>query len=560
MPGSTRKARGPRIAVVLAGLAAASLAGGTFIAFLSGRLTGASPFPALIAETTAMAIFLVGTWRLVRELRRDSRAISSAMERFARGEMGARALAPRIRESADVAEQFNAMAERVSAATRRLAHEAFHDPLTGLPNRGYFLSKLRAALEDRSGRRGQVAVLCLDLDRFKHVNDTLGHAVGDELLSVVAIRLANTVGEHHMVARLGGDEFTILMEDTGLPAVESLAARVVDALRRSFHVAGHDLFVTVSVGVAMSHGRFGANATDLLRQADVALYAAKSDGASRFLFYRPQLDARSPETLQLEAGLAKAVENGELRVYYQPEVDLRSGRLMGMEALVRWHHPRRGLVPPGEFIPIAEETGEIVAIGRWVLERACADTAALARRIPELVLQVGVNVSAREFQRPDLVDHVAATLRRSGLAPYRLELEITESAVIDNLSQAEITMRKLREIGVKLAIDDFGTGYSSLSYLHQLPLTTLKIDRSFVKDIARNRTKEAVSRAIVELAGALGMEVVAEGIEDRDQLRLLRLLRCDRGQGYLFARPLSRDEFVALAWQRVKREEQRRAS
>jgi diguanylate cyclase (GGDEF)-like protein len=528
-----------------------------FISALASGMFGVSPGAGLAAVFAATTVLVLGMWWLIRQLQRDAEVLEDAIDRFGRGEMGSRAPAPRLRESAGIAQSFNVMTERVSSATRRLAHEAFHDPLTGLPNRGYFLARLRAALEGRTGTRGQVAVLCLDLDRFKKVNDTLGHAVGDELLSVVAIRLSSTVGPDHMVARLGGDEFTVLLEETRGPVAENLASRIVDALRRSFHVAGHDLFVTVSVGMAMSDRRHG-DALDLLRQADVALYSAKSRGASRYAVYQPALDSRSPEMLQLEAGLARAVSNGELLVYYQPEVDLRTGRLAGMEALVRWHHPRRGLLPPGEFIPVAEETGEIVAIGRWVLEQACRDTAALARRIPELELQVGVNVSAREFQRPDLVEQVGAILKRTGLAPHRLELEITESAVIDNLAQAIETMTALRDLGVNLAIDDFGTGYSSLSYLHQLPLTTLKIDRSFVRDIGQRETTSAVARAIVDLANALGMEVVAEGIEHRDQLDYLRLLHCDRGQGYLFSRPLPRDEFVTLAWQRAQREAQAR--
>ncbi|MGD9935726.1 MAG: putative bifunctional diguanylate cyclase/phosphodiesterase, partial [Dehalococcoidia bacterium] len=424
----------------------------------------------------------------------------------------------------------------------------------GLPNRNYFLSRLRASLDSAAERRrGEVGVLCLDLDRFKNVNDTLGHPVGDELLSVVAVRLASTVGEDHMVARLGGDEFTILMEQTSRAAVETMAGRVVEALRRSFHISGHDLFVTVSIGVALSGRGKDAATLDLLRQADIALYAAKAQGASRFVVYKAELDGRSPESLQLESGLAKAIENRELRVFYQPEVDLETGRLMGMEALVRWAHPVRGLVPPGQFIPLAEETGEIVRIGRWVLAQACADTVALGRRAG-VALQVGVNVSAQELKRPDLVDYVSRVLARTGLPPHQLEMEITESGIIDNIEEARRTLSALRDLGVKLAIDDFGTGYSSLSYLHQLPLTTLKIDRSFVKDLGQKETPSAVTRAIVDVAGALGLEVVAEGIETREQLDFLRALSCQRGQGYLFARPMPRDEFAQLVWRRSDRD------
>ena len=538
------------MALFMPGLVMAGGLLGMVAVMIASRVVGVSPGPGLAGVVVVDAFFALGGYYLQQAVRRDTDAVRHVIRRFGAGDMSVRAPAGELAEASGVAKDFNAMADRIGRATRRLAHEAFHDPLTGLPNRNYFLSRLRASLDSAAERRrGEVGVLCLDLDRFKNVNDTLGHPVGDELLSVVAVRLASTVGEDHMVARLGGDEFTILMEQTSRAAVETMAGRVVEALRRSFHISGHDLFVTVSIGVALSGRGKDAATLDLLRQADIALYAAKAQGASRFVVYKAELDGRSPESLQLESGLAKAIENRELRVFYQPEVDLETGKLMGMEALVRWAHPARGLVPPGQFIPLAEETGEIVRIGRWVLAQACADTVALGRRAG-VALQVGVNVSAQELKRPDLVDYVSRVLARTGLPPHQLEMEITESGIIDNIEEARRTLSALRDLGVKLAIDDFGTGYSSLSYLHQLPLTTLKIDRSFVKDLGQKETPSAVTRAIVDVAGALGLEVVAEGIETREQLDFLRALACQRGQGYLFAKPMPRDEFAQLVWRR----------
>ncbi len=543
------------VALFMPGLVAAGGLLGVVAVTIASRVAGVDPWPGVVGVVAVDAFFALGGYYLQQAVRRDTDAVRRVIRRFGAGDMAVRAPAGELAEAAHVAEEFNAMAERIGRSTRRLAHEAFHDPLTGLPNRNYFLSRLRASLDAATGgRRNELGVLCLDLDRFKNVNDTLGHPVGDELLSVVAVRLTSTVGDDHMVARLGGDEFTILMEHTSAAAVETMAGRVVEALRRSFHISGHDLFVTVSIGVALSGKGREAGTLDLLRQADIALYAAKAQGASRFVMYRPELDARSPESLQLESGLAKAIENRELRVFYQPEVELETGRLVGMEALVRWAHPTRGLVPPGQFIPLAEETGEIVRIGRWVLAQACADTVALGRRAG-VALNVGVNVSAQELKRPDLVDYVSRVLARTGLPPHQLELEITESGIIDNIEDARRTLSALRNLGVGLAIDDFGTGYSSLSYLHQLPFTTLKIDRSFVKDLGEKETPSAVARAIVDVAGALGLEVVAEGIETRGQLDFLRALACQRGQGYLFAKPMPRDEFAQLVWRRSERDE-----
>ncbi len=542
-----------RVGQALAGIVASTVIA-SFVLAAGFIVVGTAPAMALsFAAVGAVGAGFVASRVLSTAVLSQTQGLASAITLFSRGDMNARAPRANLGDVADLTDAFNDMAERVAQATRRLAHEAFHDPLTGLPNRTYFMSRFHSAIEDAAGRGGRVAVLCLDLDRFKVINDTLGHGVGDELLSVAAVRLKATVGGQHMVARLGGDEFTVLLEDAGDAQTIQMAERIVEALRRSFHVAGHELYVTASVGVALTPRRPGSSAPDLLRQADIALYSAKKDGAGRYVVFQPSLDGHSPDVLQLEAGLIHAIERGQLRVFYQPEIDLVRGELIGMEALVRWEHPVRGLVSPAAFIPLAEETGEIIRIGRWVLEEACRTTVALHRAYPEVPLQVGVNVSAKEFRLTDIVQNVADVLRSTGLPPECLELEITESAVIDNLDAAVNTLNRLRALGVSLAIDDFGTGYSSLSYLHRMPLTTLKIDRSFVKEIARGESNAAVARAIVDVAAALGMEVVAEGIETRAQLEFFRTVRCHRAQGFLFSKPLPLADFENLVASRARR-------
>ncbi len=553
MPNRTRSFR-PSLAAVLYGLAALSTAAAVGFALLASSSAETAAGPAIATALCASAFVFASVRVVGRRVARGSQSLRLALDAFATGDMGARADARSgVREIDALAESFNSMAGRVAQSTRRLAHEAFHDTLTGLPNRAYFMSRFRAALAESPIKGGCVAVLCLDLDRFKVINDTLGHAVGDELLSVLAIRLASIVGPERIVARLGGDEFTVLMDQTGEGEVAATAQRIVEALRRSFNVAGHELFVTVSVGVAMSQRGVSSSANDLLRKADIALYRAKGDGASRFVVFRPELDAHSPDSLELESGLRRAIDRGELVLHYQPEIELATGDMIGMEALVRWQHGQRGLISPAQFIPMAEETGEIVRIGQWVLDEACRQTAELLRRFPDMPLCVAVNVSAREFRQPDIVRRVASVLAITGLPPHLLELEITESAVIDDLNGAIDTLNRLRDLGVRLAIDDFGTGYSSLSYLHRMPLTTLKIDRSFIKDVGTDRTPSAVARAIVDVADALGIEVVAEGIETKEQLNYLRMLRCKRGQGFLFSKPLDLDSFTRLIEHRASR-------
>jgi diguanylate cyclase (GGDEF)-like protein/PAS domain S-box-containing protein len=421
----------------------------------------------------------------------------------------------------------------------RLARQSFYDTLTGLPNRSLFMDRLAHALgwatpDDAT----PLAVLLLDLDRFKVINESLGHAVGDQLLAAVGRRLGDALRPADTLARLGGDEFAVLVEGlAGEAAAEALARRMVETLAAPFVVEGRDTHVAASVGVAIAQA--GAQgASDLLREAEIALYRAKADPSDRVAMFQPRMSDSSRDRHELELDLRWAIERGELRVHYQPLVDLRSGRTLGHEALVRWQHPTRGLLAPLSFIPLAEESGLILAIDDVVLAEACRQTRTWQRGDNRLAdLMVSVNLSARQFARPDLATGIAAVLAETGLPPATLELEITESLAMSNAEAAGATLRALHELGVRVALDDFGTGYSSLAYVSQLPLDVIKIDRSFVAGLHESPANLAIVRAVVGLASGLGMAVTAEGIEREDQLTALRDLGCDRGQGFLFASP-----------------------
>lgn len=426
------------------------------------------------------------------------------------------------------------------AIQERLARQSFYDTLTGLPNRSLFLDRVTHALGwARPDDATPLAVLLLDLDRFKVINESLGHAVGDQLLAAVGRRLADALRPADTLARLGGDEFAVLVDGlAGEAAAEGLARRMVEVLGAPFIVDGRETYVSASIGVALSRG--GAQgAADLLREAEVALYRAKGDAGDRVSVFHPRMSASSFDRLELELDLRHAVERDELRVFYQPLVDLRTGRTMGHEALVRWEHPARGLLAPLAFISLAEETGLILPIGDFVLAEACRQARAWQQGDPALAdLVVSVNLSARQFARPELAAHVATILGETGLAPASLELEITESLAMSDSEATGVTLRALHELGVRLALDDFGTGYSSLASLSQLPLDVIKVDRSFVAGLRDSPVNLAIVRAVVGLAQGLGISVTAEGIEREDQLEALRELGCDRGQGFLFARPL----------------------
>jgi len=418
----------------------------------------------------------------------------------------------------------------------RLSHQAFHDALTGLPNRALFLDRLEHAMAraSRSGR--QLAVLFLDLDRFKQVNDTLGHAIGDELLVTVTALLRGCLRDADTLARFGGDEFALLLEDVeDLTEALRVADRLLATLAPALPVAGRDLVMSTSVGIALSTGADDTPA-DLLRFADVALYRAKDAGRGCYEVFYPGMDGAALARLELEHDLRGALVRDELRVHYQPLVDLKTGRVAALEALVRWEHPTRGLVQPNDFIPLAEETGLIVPLGRWVLTEACRWLQVCRAEHPTVPApSLTVNLSPRQFRHPGLVADVAMALATSGLAAERLSLEVTETVAMERLEETLATLAALKKLGVRLVLDDFGTGHSSLAYLQRLPLDMLKIDRSFFHDTTENR---AIVRAVADLAHGLGLGVTAEGLELAEQVIWAAAVGCERGQGFYFARPL----------------------
>jgi diguanylate cyclase (GGDEF)-like protein/PAS domain S-box-containing protein len=424
------------------------------------------------------------------------------------------------------------------AAEERLLHDAFHDALTGLPNRALMMDHLKLAIA-RNQRKVNItfAVLYLDLDRFKVVNDSFGHMIGDQLLVGIARRLETCVRPGDTVARVGGDEFTILLEDvTHVSEAVSVAERIQQELKLPFNLSGRDVFTTVSVGIAPGSASYN-QPDEILRDADTAMYRSKSLGKARHEMFDEEMQAATVNLLQMENDLRRAFERSEFFINYQPIVALDDFRLCGFESLVRWQHPERGLISPAEFIPIAEESGQILQIGEWVLREACYQLKRWQEKFPsDKPLYMTVNLSAKQFAQPDLVDRVRSILTETEIDPAFLKLEITESVVMDNIDSAAAMLSQLRALGVRLSIDDFGTGYSSLTYLHQFPIDTLKIDRSFINRMDKENVE--IVRTILMLAENLGMDAVAEGVETQEQMTLLRNLSCQSGQGYFFSKPL----------------------
>jgi diguanylate cyclase len=433
-----------------------------------------------------------------------------------------------------------------------LVHFALHDPLTELPNRVLFGDRIEHALARRASPTRRVAVLLCDLDRFKNVNDTLGHSSGDEVLIAASDRLSSCVRPGDTVARIGGDEFAILIEDaSGVDEVASVAARVCSAMRAPFTVAGREFFVHASVGIAMGNQR-DARSDELLRDADVALYAAKDAGGDDYTFFEPRLGKAYVDRLGLQAELGAALDKGQLLVEYQPVVDLTSGRAVGVEALLRWRHPRRGLLEPVDFLAVAESSGLVVQLGAWVLEEALRQLRAWRDRIPAAAqLWTAVNVSARQLASGDLVGVVTKAIEASGIEPEALHIELTESAVIDQVDWSLLVLGDLKGVGVSLEIDDFGTGYSSLAYMKQLPIDGVKIDRVFVDGLGTDGRDAVIVEAVVSLAHALQLKVAAEGVETSRQVEWLRTLGCDYGQGYYWSTPLPPaeiEQWLAGSW------------
>jgi diguanylate cyclase (GGDEF)-like protein len=428
----------------------------------------------------------------------------------------------------------------VQEKTGELRHQSLHDALTGLPNRVLALDRAEQMLARARRQQVPVAALSVDIDGFKHVNDTFGHAAGDELLRVVATRLQGVVREGDTAARLSGDEFVILVEGSTLDAgPELVAERLLEVLRRPYEVdgqTGRQLSLTASIGIALGER---ANAAELLSDADVALYEAKAAGKNCYMLFKSSMQTVARDRLTLEMDLADALEHHQLFLLYQPTFDLQSEKVIGVEALIRWHHPARGVIPPIEFIPIAEESGLIVPIGRWVLDEACRQAMIWYRHGHRI--DMSVNVSGRQLDDDELIEDVRHALGESGLDPTTLTLEITETTLMRDAEATAKRLHLLKELGVRIAIDDFGTGYSSLAYLRQFPVDALKIDRSFISGIAGSKGSAALIHTLVQLGKTLDIETLAEGIEDQAQLETLQREHCDHGQGFLFSRPLAVD-------------------
>ncbi len=431
----------------------------------------------------------------------------------------------------------------------KIAHMALHDTLTGLPNRALLNESLEHALT-RTKRGDIVAAQILDLDHFKHVNDTLGHSVGDKLLQMASLRLQALVRETDTIARMGGDEFAIVQ--VALAQIEdasALAQRVIAAISEPYDIDGHMVVIGTSIGIAVAPTD-GTNADQLMKNADLALYRAKADGRATLRFFEPGMDAQVQERRELERDLRKALASGEFELHYQPIVDLNSDRINAFEALIRWRHPAKGTVPPAKFIPLAEETGLIVPIGEWVIKQACAT----AKRWPDDI-KVAVNLSPAQLRNSGLLQVIVNAIAATGLAAKRLELEITESVLLQDSEATLRTLYQLRELGVQIAMDDFGTGYSSLSHLQRFPFDKIKIDRSFVSNITDNASSMNIVRAVAALAGSLGVAATAEGVESREQLDAIRSEGCTEMQGFLLSKPIPADQIDQLLFDRSVRPE-----
>ena len=508
------------------------------------RLSSELMWAILVLTGVVSAVLLYG---LSRDLLRAVGALKLGAERFGAGELAHQVAVTRCEELAEVGESLNAMARRLRQArdelevrNQELAQLAFRDPLTQLANRALFRERVEHALTVGHRRPQDLSVLFIDLDDFKSVNDTLGHAEGDRLLVDVAERLLSATRGSDTVARLGGDEFAIMLHRVrGVEEAILVAQRVVASMQAPFALGGRAVRVTTSVGVAC--GTDGCAADEMLRNADVAMYRAKGAGKGRYEVFAPEMHAALLDRVELEAELREALGVGreELVLAYQPIVDIATRRISSFEALVRWRHPRRGLVSPAQFVPLAEESDLILRLGRWVLETACREAARW--QAPGRHVGISVNVSGRQLDDPSLLGDVRHALDDSGLDPQCLTLEITETVIMRDSTSTLTRLRELKALGVRVAIDDFGTGYSSLAYLQRFPVDVLKIDKAFVDQVARGGNDAAIARTIVALAEMLHLRTVAEGIEHEEQRAGLQMLGCQLGQGYLFARPLSAD-------------------
>jgi diguanylate cyclase (GGDEF)-like protein len=430
-------------------------------------------------------------------------------------------------------------------AEEKIIHMAYHDGLTNLPNRLQFDQRLKESFEEAERTGARMAIIFFDLDRFKVINDTLGHYVGDQLLQYLSQKLKVYVKEKDLVARFGGDEFIILLTNIAhIDEAAQFAKGIPDILKEPFLFEDQELFVTASIGISL-YPDDGTDPETLLKNADIAMYRSKEKGGNSYQYYHPEMNKRSMHRLSLEINLRKALERNEFKVYYQPFVDLRNGKIFGMEALVRWHHPEWGMISPAEFIPLAEETGLIIPIGNWVLKQSCLQNKQWQRAgFPSL--RVSVNISAIQFHQPQFVQIIEETLEETGLDPTLLCLEITENVAMTNVPYIIETMQKLRTLGVFISIDDFGTGYSSFSYLKRFRVHTLKIDQSFIRDVTSDEENAAIVTALIAMAQQLKIKSLAEGVETQEQLDFLISQGCDEIQGYVFSKPIPANEFQYL--------------
>lgn len=501
----------------------------------------------LVAAVSLLLAWVVSD----RWILRGTGALLRATQKIANGDLSARAQVPsHSGEISELAHHFNGMAatlerqeqERIPTQ-QRLHTMAHYDSLTGLPNRVLFAERLEHAMAHAQRHRERLAVMFLDLDRFKQINDTLGHHIGDQLLLATALRLAGQIRKEDTVARMGGDEFTFILESIhDIEDAAHVARKILDVMPAPFTLEGHEVFTTPSIGISI----FPDDAQDihgLLRNADTAMYYAKGEGRNSYRFFNAEMNARFHERLLIENRLRRALERRELELYYQPQADMQTGRLIGAEALLRWHPEDRHLIPPSQFIPIAEETGLILPIGEWALYTACRQ----AKEWQQAGYAAGymaINLSARQFRQPDLVDTIRRILADTRLAPTTLHIEITEGLIMENFDQVIPMLEELRALGIRISIDDFGTGYSSLNYLKRFPIDALKIDRTFVEDIQSDPDDAAIILAIIALSHGMEMKVIAEGVETAAQWQFLRNHGCDYLQGFLYSKPLPADRFL----------------
>lgn len=461
-----------------------------------------------------------------------------------------------IKDANGQATHYLILGEDISIRKRyeqQLLRQANYDILTGLPNRMLALDRLKLALAQAQRENSLVGVMFLDLDNFKHINDTMGHDAGDNLLIEAARRISSSLRGTSTVARLGGDEFLVVLPGLqGADSTTQVAERILQTFASPFHIGNQEVFVTTSIGIAI-YPTDSDNSGTLLQHADAAMYQAKSKGKSAYERFSPEMKEVSHERLQLESRMRRALELNEFELYFQPIIQTATGTLTGAEALLRWNNPSMGMVMPDKFIPLAEETGLIIPIGEWVLEQACA-AAVRWQQATGLALGISVNVSPRQFRDPGFVDAVLRALRNTGLDPRRLELEITERLILDNTIETSDILSRLDEEGVRLSVDDFGTGYSALSYLKSYPFDTLKIDKSFVRDVMREQEDASLVKAIINMAHSLGLKVIAEGVEEEDQTHFLKAHGCDYSQGYFYSRPAPEEEFAI--WLKTNRRAQ----